>query len=182
MLGSTNSKNKPKDSLHKGGGLWPPPTKGVGRSAAHPLCGNPFGGWLLTCFWNLCSQASNYYACICWQYCHLQVSWKRQSLKGATPTRQQGNKSTNQQVNKSTNQQVNQRHGGGVARRTVGYTPCDTKRLPPVNYGFSLVFGMLPLKYIFHYINIPHKLFIQIDMILNYIFRLGLRGNVLIEA
>ena len=61
-------------------------------------------------------------------------------------------------------------------------TPCDTKRLPPVNYGFSLVFGMLPLKYIFHYINIPHKLFIQIDMILNYMFRLGLRGNVLIEA
>ena len=37
----TNSKNRPKASLHKGGGRWPPPTKGVGRSAAHPLCGNP---------------------------------------------------------------------------------------------------------------------------------------------
>ena len=32
----TNSKNRPKASLHKGGGLRPPPTKGAGRSAARP--------------------------------------------------------------------------------------------------------------------------------------------------
>ena len=35
---------------------------------------------------------------------------------------------------------------------------------------------------IFYYINGPWDIFIQVDMILNYMFRLGLRGNVLIEA
>ncbi len=34
----------------------------------------------------------------------------------------------------------------------------------------------------FYYINIPHNLFIQIDMTLIYIFRLGLRGKCLYRS
>jgi hypothetical protein len=34
-------KLRPTASLHKGGGIRPPPTEGAGRSAARPLCGNP---------------------------------------------------------------------------------------------------------------------------------------------
>ena len=45
--------------------------------------------------------------------------------------------------------------------------------------GFS---GTINLKQLFYYINGPWDKFIRVDMILNYIFRLGLRGNVLIEA
>ena len=54
-----NSQLRPKASLHEGGGLRPPPTKGAGRSAARPLCGNPL--WRLTfgLSWEFCSQASN---------------------------------------------------------------------------------------------------------------------------
>ena len=39
-----------------------------------------------------------------------------------------------------------------------------------------------PTKSRFHYINIPHNLFIQIDMTLNFIFHLGFSGNAFIKV